>query len=130
MEAPLGEVAQISEARVALAQRLVLLKTDANRCTPDYLAFALRSTRMQHRLRAYATGSTALGIKADRLKGLLVPVPSLTRQAEAVAALRCEEGAKMQVARLLSHQLNLLAEHRQAIITAAITGEFQVPGAA
>jgi len=127
MEAPLGEVAQITEQRVALAQRLMLLKTDANRCMPDYLAFALRSTTMQDRLGAYATGSTALGIKADRLKGLPLPVPSPTRQAEIVAALRHDERTKMQLARLLSHQLNLLVERRQALITEAVTGEFRAP---
>jgi len=130
MEAPLGEVAQIIEERVALAQRLMLLKTHASKCTPDYLAFALRSTTMQDRLRAYATGSTALGIKADRLKGLPVPMPTLARQGEIVTAIRHDERAKMQAVRLLSHQLNLLAEHRQALITAAVCGEFRVPGAA
>jgi type I restriction enzyme S subunit len=130
MEAPLGEVAKITEARVALAQRLMLLKTDANRCMPEYLAFALRSTTMQDRLRAFATGSTALGIKADRLKGLPVPLPSLTRQAAIAAALRHEERAKMRVGRLLSHQLNLLVEHRQALIAAAVSGVSIVPGPA
>ncbi len=129
MEAPLGEVAQITEERVALAQRLMLLQVDPTRCVPEYLAFALRSRTMQDRLRAYATGSTALGIKADRLKGLPVPVPSLAWQAEVVTTLRHEEREKRHGVRLLSKQLDLLAEHRQALITAAVTGKFQVPGA-
>lgn len=130
MEAPLGEVAQISEERVALAQRLMLLQVESNRCTGDYLAFALRSTEMQHRLKAHATGSTALGIKADRLKGLPVPIPSATRQDGIVTTLRREEREKTQVVRLLLHQIDLLVEHRQALITAAVTGEITVPGAA
>ncbi|MEM9034576.1 MAG: restriction endonuclease subunit S [Actinomycetota bacterium] len=130
MEAPLGEVAQIDSEQVALAQRLMLLKPLRELCEPDYLAYAFRSTVMQERLRSHATGSTALGIKADRLKGLPLPLPGLTQQSEAVGVLRRAEEVKSSSVACLQDQVDLLAERRQALITATVTGEFLVPGAA
>lgn len=129
-EAPLGEVAQIESEEVALAQRLILLKADVRRLDPDYLVFALRSTRFQDLLKANATGSTALGIKADRLKALEVPLPSLERQRMVSQTLRGRVAKESGLVALVSKQLGYLKEHRQALITAAVTGELEIPGVA
>ncbi len=130
MEAPLGEVAQVDEEKVALAQRLMLIKTLDDRCSPHYLALALRTSKMQDRLRSHSTGSTASGIKADRLKGLPVPILPRSDQDEAVRVVRLLEERSSSMIGRLEHQLVLLVERRQALITAAVTGEFKVPGAA
>lgn len=129
-EAPLGEVAQIEDEEVALAQRLILLKADRRRMEPDYLAFALRSTRFQSLLWANATGSTALGIKADRLKALEIPLPTLERQRAVARSLRERTNTQSRLIERLTTQLKSLGEHRQALITAAVTGELRIPGAA
>jgi type I restriction enzyme S subunit len=44
--------------------------------------------------------------------------------------LQREEAWRNQARAAASRQIELLAEHRQALITAAVTGEFAVPGAA
>lgn len=127
-EAPLGRVAQIEDENVALAQRIILLKCDPSRIRSDYLFFALRSPLFQQNLRSHATGSTALGIKADRLKALLVPVPGLDRQEEIAAKLHILEVGNHRICNTVARQTALLREHRQALITAAVAGEMKVPG--
>ncbi len=47
-----------------------------------------------------------------------------------VAALRSNEVMTARLQEVIGKQLDLLAEHRQALITAAVTGQITVPGAA
>jgi type I restriction enzyme S subunit len=129
-EAPMGEVAQINDPNVALAQRLILFKSFPEIVLPDFLALALRSLRFQAQLEANATGSTALGIKADRLKALCVPVPTLDQQAKLVAHIRLLDQVRAQACTALSRQVALLNEHRQALITAAVNGQLDIPESA
>ena len=129
-EAPLGEVAQINDPKVALAQRLILLKVDHEQLIADYGAFALRSMQFQAQLQASATGSTALGIKADRLKGLLIPVPSLKDQAAIVTKVKNIHQHNSQMMRALSRQITLLEELQLSVISAAVTGQLEIPEAA
>lgn len=129
-EAPLGEVAWITDARVALAQRVILMKVDSLRADATYLGYALRSPRFRAVCRAFATGSTALGIKADRLKGLPVCCPPVAVQRSVARRMVDLEGLHRAIVGRLTKQLDLLAEHRRALITAAVTGELAVPGAA
>jgi len=126
-EAPLGNVAQVIETRIALAQRVILMKPEPLKIVADYLAFALRSRSFQEALHSHATGSTALGIKADRLKALKIPVPSLEVQRQIVSVIRGKDEASKYMIHRLECQIALLQEHRQALITAAVMGELDVP---
>jgi type I restriction enzyme S subunit len=126
-EAPLGEVGQLGDAHVALAQRLILLKADKDRVLPTFLAYALRAPSFQALLRQHATGTTALGIKAERLRSLRVPIPSMSRQAEIVDDLvRSENSSRVLAAKLMAQQ-HLLAEHRQALVAEALSGQLAIP---
>ncbi|MBV9162639.1 MAG: restriction endonuclease subunit S [Pseudonocardiales bacterium] len=127
-EAPLGNVAQITDSRVALAQRVILLKPNESVILADFLPLALRSLTFQNMLSAYATGSTALGIKADRLKALNVPVPPLVVQLAHVNEIMRQESAANRARSALMAQISLLRQRKQALITAAVTGEMDVPG--
>jgi type I restriction enzyme, S subunit len=74
-EAPLGNVAQLlTRERVALAQRIIALHP-ISRISGAYLALSLMSPLMQASIRAKATGTTAQGIKAAKLRLIPVPVP-------------------------------------------------------
>ena len=81
-EAPLGHVAQIEESRVALAQRLVLLRPKNELMTGEFLMFALRSTQVVEGIRRRATGSTVIGIRQKELRKVLLPVPPLSLQSQ------------------------------------------------
>ncbi len=70
-EAPLGEVAQVGpDARVALAQRVILLRPDPNKVDPQFFFHFLRSPTAQERLRRRASGTTVSGIRQPELRAV------------------------------------------------------------
>ena len=74
-EAPLGEVAILrNDARIALAQRIILLRAKPGLLDPLYLFYALQSDFGQGELRARASGTTVLGIKQSELRKVRIPV--------------------------------------------------------
>lgn len=79
-EAPLGEVARIVDERVALAQRVILLRADRRRMNPRFLFHAFKSPFVQAELRKRATGTTVLGVKQSELREIQVPLPSISVQ--------------------------------------------------
>lgn len=82
-EAPLGEVAQIrSSEKIALAQRVILLRANPEILDQDYLLFAMQSHVVQGELNARATGTTVAGIKQSELRKVLIPIPPIKAQRE------------------------------------------------
>lgn len=79
-EAPLGEVAEIDEENVALAQRVIKLRGNDRRLINRFLKYFLMSDKFQNFLKLDATGSTIKGIKGSRLKKLLICLPPLPEQ--------------------------------------------------
>jgi type I restriction enzyme S subunit len=79
-EAPLGQVAQIDNPDIALAQRLVLLRGKSNELDNTYLRFALRMNSVTEQIRKRATGSTVLGIRQKELRKIEIPLPALEVQ--------------------------------------------------
>ena len=74
-EAPLGEVAILrDDVRIALAQRIILLRAKPGLLDPLYLFYALQSDFGQGELKARASGTTVLGIKQSELRKVRVPV--------------------------------------------------------
>jgi type I restriction enzyme S subunit len=66
----------------------------------------------------------------DRFGSLSVVIPPSERQQDAVRAITAARDHARRLVDRLSQQLALLQEHRQALITAAVTGELDVPGVA
>jgi type I restriction enzyme, S subunit len=79
-EAPLGEVAQISHPKVALAQRLILLRSNEEILSNDFLLYLLQSPIIQYRINARGTGTTVIGIKQSELKKVILTIPPLEIQ--------------------------------------------------
>lgn len=79
-EAPLGEVALIQDENVALAQRIITLKTNKKICDSIFLKYYLQSDEGQALLLSRASGSTVEGIKAAELKKIIVTIPNLSTQ--------------------------------------------------
>lgn len=80
-EAPLGEVARVGpDARIALAQRVILLRPNAARVDPSFFFHYLRSEQAQASLRRRASGTTVSGIRQPELKAVEIRLPP--RQAQ------------------------------------------------
>ena len=80
-EAPLGEVAVLrTNARIALAQRIILLRAKSGRVDPLFLFYALQSEFGQGELRARSSGTTVLGIKQRELRQVRIPIFALPSQ--------------------------------------------------
>lgn len=73
-EAPLGEVARVSDPRIALAQRVILLRPDARKVDPSFLFHYLRSPQAQAALGRRSSGTTVSGIRQPELKAVEVPL--------------------------------------------------------
>ncbi|ASW04444.1 restriction endonuclease subunit S [Paraburkholderia aromaticivorans] len=84
-EAPLGNIALIDiTERFALAQRVICFQLHDLSIGP-YLRLAIMSAQVQERFSAAASGMTATGIKASRLKEIPVAIPPLAEQRRIVA---------------------------------------------
>ncbi len=80
-EAPLGEVARLrTEEKVALAQRVILLRGKPSAIDQAYYFYALRSPFVQDQLISRATGTTVLGIKQSELRKVSLPYCRLETQ--------------------------------------------------
>ena len=128
-EAPLGEVAQIEDVSVALAQRIILLKADKERMLNDYLKYYLTSCWGSGEMWSRATGSTAIGIKAYHLKEIAVVVPPL-RDQRAISDYLDRETARINVLVVkVQEAIERLKEYRTALISAAVTGKIDAKDA-
>lgn len=110
-EAPLGNVALIDIGeRFALAQRVICFQLHLLNTGP-YLRVALMSQLVQEQVAKLATGMTATGVKASKLKELPLPIPPLAEQHRIVAKVNelmalCDQlKAQLAEARLQHAQL-------------------------
>ena len=95
-----------------------------------WLLHALRSPSAQRDVTNRITGATIRGINIEELERVEVPVPPPEVQGVLVERLERNHVVSTGAISLLREQLGLLAEHRQALITAAVTGELEIPGVA
>ena len=79
-EAPLGEVARVSDPRIALAQRVILLRPDASKVDPSFLFHYLRSPQAQAALGRRSSGTTVSGIRQPELRAVEVPLLARSSQ--------------------------------------------------
>lgn len=125
-EAPLGEVAQIDRTDVALAQRVLKFDGKKNKLDNRFLKYFILSKAFQASLYKFATGSTALGIKSERLSYLKSLLPPITEQTS-IAGYLDQETAKIdRLCETVNQTIGRLKEYRTALITQAVTGKIKV----
>jgi type I restriction enzyme S subunit len=97
------------------------------RLVPDYLLYCLRAMR-RDLLERLAMGSTHRTIYMPEIKSIVIPLPPYAEQMEIVRRLRDVLQRLDVTRRELELQLALLREHRQALITTAVTGGLKADG--
>lgn len=79
-EAPLGQVAQVRDARIALAQRLIALRGKDDTLDNTFFKFLLQSDAVQNELLSRSTGTTVVGIKQRELRKIALHLPPIDEQ--------------------------------------------------
>jgi len=126
-EAPLGEVANIDNEDIALAQRVIKFRGKKAILNNYFLKYWLMSNSFQQDLHTYATGSTALGIKASKLPKLLLLIPPYKEQKAIVEHIEKESDRIDTKIAKTQRIIELQKEYRTALISEAVTGKIKVP---
>jgi type I restriction enzyme S subunit len=125
-EAPLGEVASIDREDIALAQRIIKFDGQSERLNNQYLKYLIMSDQFQQSLMMFASGSTALGIKAERFVYLRSLLPPLKEQLAIVEHIEIVAEKVDSLIERASSVIGLMQERRTALISAAVTGKIDV----
>jgi type I restriction enzyme S subunit len=127
-EAPLGQAALVDREDIALAQRVIKLDYNPRILLNEFVLQWILSAMFQWQLNSLATGSTALGIKGERLHMLRNLIPPVDEQRAIVHHISVET-TKLDVLRSATERtIALLKERRTALISAAVTGAIDVQG--
>jgi type I restriction enzyme S subunit len=108
-EAPLGEIAQLDNRKVALAQRLVTLRGKPELLDNTFLKFLMMSVIVQGQLRGRATGTTVQGIKQSELRKIRLILPPLDEQL-AIARILGALDDKIELNRRMNYTLESMAQ--------------------
>ena len=129
-----GDVAAVTHTtpRRLLPDLIYRLRLDNTRMSAEFAAYALLASRSRHEISSLARGSSQSMVKlrGEDIRSLPVPVVTPEVQKQAVKFLNQRQQQTSQVLGKLEQQIKLLTEHRQALITAAVTGQIGVPGIA
>lgn len=118
-----GKVAFLKHSGTGNQQMTCLMP--GPRVIPRFVAWQLFARREE--LRATAPFTTLPILNNDFIQSVLMVVPSLARQEMAVLRLDTQALVTQALADRTGKQLTLIQEHRRALITAAVTGELDIP---
>lgn len=109
VEAPLGQVAQLTESYVALAQRVVTLRGKEGVLDNTYLKYLLMTPKMQAALDGRSSGSTVKGIKQSELRKVELELPDIGTQRK-VASILASLDNKIANNKAMNQTLEKLAQ--------------------
>jgi len=124
-EAPLGEIAQLDDRKVALAQRIITLRGEITTLLNGYLRFLMQSALFQNELLARASGTTVLGIKQKELRQIPILIPPIQQQ-KAFAELTTP--LTMQIDKNWAMN-ETLSEIRDTLLPKLLSGELRIKDA-
>jgi type I restriction enzyme, S subunit len=120
-------VAEITEADVPslLVQRVARLRVN-ELAERDWVRLALMSPAFVAYFSPIVTGVSVPHISPDQIASFKLPLPELQQQRSILRRLLRAEKVKDKLSTAAVAQIGLLREHRQALITEAVTGKFDV----
>lgn len=129
-EAPAGEACLApSDRNLCLGQRTVLIKLDTARIRPEIVLAAIYSRPTQDYFRIQMNGSTVGNLRLPVIRSIPVPIPPKQEQPGLVGRyINALSKIDALIAKAEEH-IALAQERRAALITAAVTGQLDIPGA-
>lgn len=123
-----GRAAVVPEELAGANCASVLILKRGERLRPDFLAAFMNSSAARHQVDSARYGAAQEQINVGHIVDFILPVPDVAEQDVTLEQLRERERAHARLVGSLERQVDLLREHRQGLITAAVTGELEVPG--
>ena len=105
---------------------LALVRADARRVRPRFLALALESRYVQEQIRRTWSAGTQPNISMADLEQLFIAAPSIAEQDQILGWLGLEAGAFGEVEAKVCEAIDYFKEFRTALISAAVTGKIDV----
>jgi type I restriction enzyme S subunit len=125
----LGRVARADGTRACINQSVALLRPSAS-LDSHYLVALLRSSPYQELMTFQAGGTTIKHIYVTRIVKMPVPLPPLEHQRRVASEAQGLDKDHDAAADSLERSIALLHERRQALVTAAVTGQLDILEAA
>lgn len=96
----------------------------------EFLSFVLNSDWTQKHIGRHSVGSIQAHFNVAALRELPVPMSSVQEERATARRLGEQVGELVLLQTKIERQIGLVQEHRRALITAAVTGELELPGVA
>jgi len=129
--ATLGKVAVVGDLPpFALQRSVAILRPDPNKLNSSYLKLAMQSLGFQALLWSRVAFSAQPGVYLEEINNLAIPWAPVDTQRRLLEDFDAATRERLAAGRLLLRHIDLLHERRQALITAAITGQIPISGAA
>jgi type I restriction enzyme, S subunit len=106
----------------------LLIIRASKKLRPRFLEYVLNSDWTMKHIGEHSVGSIQAHFNVAALREVPVPVPPIEVQDRSIEHLDSVAERHRRTVVLLAKQLELLAEHRQALITAGVTRELPAPG--
>ena len=105
---------------------LIISRFRSDIADPWYFGYAFRAPGGKAAIVSMKTGATHPHLNVRYVREVSFPVPPMGEQRRIVGFLDAETRVLTKAASLITSQLSLLGEYRQALITAAVTGQIDV----
>ena len=126
-----GSASLVKEVRskLILCDKLYRLIPQGNRLLPKYLVFYLRSScsRFEFERDASGASSSMQNISQGTLANLWIPVPPINEQIQMVEYIETKLSLLDRLENISRKAIALLQERRTSLISAAVTGQLQIP---
>ncbi|MGQ4555955.1 restriction endonuclease subunit S [Halobellus sp. GM3] len=109
-------------------QHVCILRPKTDLLIPAYLNFVVSSTVVQRQIFANQTGTSRDAVNFAQIGDFRVPLPPITKQKEIVSQINKNTRAIDRLSDTIDEAIATLEEKRQALITAAVTGQIDMYG--
>ncbi|MET9361292.1 restriction endonuclease subunit S [Streptomyces sp. NPDC006632] len=120
-------MATILKIKATINQHLACIHVDRTRWDPEYLLWSMKSVYRDLRRSSDANGATKGGLTVDALKRHVLVMPPLAEQRRIADYLNRETAKIDNLLAKTQRHIELARDRRIALITAAVSGQIDIP---